>query len=77
MPRVTSKAWFGPKKYLGWGWAPSSWEGWAATALFVVLAIAALSALSGAAKYIAFVAVLAVFGVVLVLTGDPPGGPHS
>ncbi|MGH9123828.1 MAG: hypothetical protein ACRDZ8_03750 [Acidimicrobiales bacterium] len=77
MSRVTSKAWFGPKKYLGWGWAPSGWEGWAATALFVVLAIGALSALRGAAKYIVFVAILAVFGVVLVLTGDPPGGPRS
>jgi len=27
MKRLTNKPWFGPKRLIGWGWAPTSWEG--------------------------------------------------
>ena len=30
MKRITKKRWFGPK-YVGWGPAPKSWEGWVVT----------------------------------------------
>lgn len=76
--RVTTRAWFGPKKYLGWGWAPQAWQGWVTTAVFLVLAIADMSLISGTGRYVGLVVVLVAFAVVLVLTGDPPGGPsHS
>lgn len=30
-----NKLWFKAKRY-GWGWTPSSWEGWAVIVLYVV-----------------------------------------
>lgn len=27
---ISKHAWFGPKRFFGWGWSPVSWEGWAA-----------------------------------------------
>ncbi len=33
--KVGPKLWFKAKKY-GWGWTPCSWQGWAATALFIL-----------------------------------------
>ncbi|MGA3301742.1 MAG: hypothetical protein ABSC72_00460 [Methylovirgula sp.] len=32
----TKKAWFAPKRY-GYGATPSTWQGWAATLVFVIL----------------------------------------
>lgn len=32
---ITKKMWFKSKRY-GWGWTPSSWEGWAVLALYIV-----------------------------------------
>jgi len=74
MRRVTRKAWFGPKKTVGWGWRPQSWEGWVSTAVFVVVLTAALEVLKGGAKLIGLIVVLAMFTAVLLVTGDPPGG---
>lgn len=41
---MKKKLWFKAKKY-GWGWYPSSWQGWAVTGLFIVyeLAVSALT----------------------------------
>lgn len=33
-----NKLWFKAKRY-GWGWYPSSWEGWLVTILFTLLVI--------------------------------------
>jgi hypothetical protein len=35
MKRITQKRWFGPK-YIGWGPAPKSWEGWVVTLVWLV-----------------------------------------
>jgi hypothetical protein len=78
--RVTRTAWFGPKRYLGWGWTPISWRGWVTTAVFV--------ALNGAVTFwrapgprlallvTAHVVLAGTFLTVVILTGDPPGGPR-
>jgi len=34
MKRFTNKRWFGPK-YVGWGPAPKSWEGWLVTLVWL------------------------------------------
>jgi hypothetical protein len=34
MKRITKKRWFGPK-YVGWGPAPKSWEGWLVTLVWL------------------------------------------
>ena len=74
--RVTSKPWFGPKKYLGWGWRVVSWEGRVATAIFVALMITA-GLLAGRSRVIALAVLIIAFGVVVLFTGDRPGGPSG
>jgi hypothetical protein len=32
------KLWFKAKSY-GWGWTPSSWEGWVVIALYIIITI--------------------------------------
>jgi len=68
--RVTKKAWFGPKRYVGWGWSIASWEGRVATMAYIALMLVGATAWHSPVA----VAVLTVLYVVLVaLTGDPPG----
>lgn len=75
MPRITNKAWFGPKRLIGWGWTFKSWEGAVASAVFVALLALALTILGGPARYVVGAVILAAFAVLVFLTGDPPGGP--
>ena len=79
MRRVTSTAWFGPKRRAGWGWTPTSWRGWAFTLVWTIVVVAGTVALVAADQFplmVLFEAVaLAVLLGVAVLTGDPPGGP--
>jgi hypothetical protein len=81
MSRITSTAWFGPKRHVGWGWTPTSWQGWAFTAVWtvVVVAVTALLAAGGhvAAMIVFWLFALLVFFGVTLLTGDPPGGPMT
>jgi hypothetical protein len=77
MIRVTKNAWFGPKKYVGWGWSPRAWQGWAVTAAFVILVVASLTVFSNSARYISLAVLIVALLLVTVLTGDPPGGPTS
>jgi hypothetical protein len=74
--RLTSKPWFGPKKHVGWGWSPISWEGYAATAVLLVVLFGSLIALPRSAfAYIVAAVVCSAYLLLVVLTGDPPGGP--
>lgn len=72
---MTTKAWFGPKRTLGWGWTPVSWEGWAVTGVLVVPVIAGNVIWQGQHVIGPLVALLAAYFCVVLLTGDPPGGP--
>ncbi len=63
--------WFGSKR-LGWGVRPTSWQGWAATGIYVVIAIVlarALAARHVALFLIALVLLTAAYLVVAGLTG--------
>lgn len=71
--RVTKKAWFGPKRVIGWGWSVASWEGRVATAAFLGLIVASRLVWHST---LAAVALLILFVVVVLLTGDPPGRPE-
>ena len=73
MRRVTEKPWFGSKRYIGWGWTPVSWEGWAAIGAFIVLLLFSVIVLQGVVSVIAVTALVGVLLVVCSLTGDPPG----
>ena len=71
--RVTKKAWFGPKRVLGWGWTPVSWEGWLTMGLFLVLVLLSVAIWHGAGTVIAAVVLVGALLVVCLLTGDAPG----
>jgi hypothetical protein len=77
--RLTSTAWFGPKRRAGWGWTPTSWQGWAFTLIWTVVVVVITIALVEAGQVLAMfvfeaLALAAMLAVTLV-TGDPPGGP--
>jgi hypothetical protein len=76
--RVTKLAWFGPKRYLGWGWTPTNWRGWFTTLVFVALNIAVTfwPRPTTATKLVAtHLALTGMFLTAIIFTGDPPGGP--
>ena len=75
MPRLTKEPWFGPKKYVGWGWAPASWQGWIATALMVGLVIVTVWFFRAPWGFVAAAVVVVLFLTLASLTGTPPGGP--
>jgi hypothetical protein len=75
MPRLTRKPWFGPKRLIGWGWAPASWQGWLVMAVFLVAVAAVAVFLTGTARALAAVALLVILLLTTYLTGEPPGPP--
>jgi hypothetical protein len=76
--RLTSKPWFGPKRFLGWGLTIASWQGAVVTITAGALVIASVAILRPLVVGIAVaVAILIVFVYVALRTGDPPGGPTS
>ena len=81
MKRITSTAWFGPKQITGWGWTPTSWQGWAVTSVWTVVVVV-VSLLLAMAHHIVVMLVFEVVAiaslmVLATLTGDPPGGPST
>jgi hypothetical protein len=76
MARITKQAWFGPKTHLGWGWTVKSWQGAVASAVVVGLIVLAVVVLNGTLRWIVEAALLTAFLILVLLTGDPPGGPH-
>jgi len=77
--RLTTTAWFGPKRRLGWGWTPTSWQGWAVTAVWTLVVVGVSFVFAVRQQVVAMLIfdVIAV-GLLLVLatlTGDGPGGP--
>lgn len=72
--RLTRAAWFGPKRYPGWGLSPRTWQGWTVTAVFVAAIVAAGSAVRDRGTLVVVEGTLIVlFILVTVLTGDGPG----
>ena len=74
---IVKHPWFGPKRMMGWGWTPISWEGWLVTVVCLAVVIAACTIFAGTLipVYISIGAVGALI-VVCMLTGLPPGGPN-
>jgi hypothetical protein len=72
--RVTKTAWFGPKRSPGWGWTPVSPEGWVVVGIFVVLLVVSILLWPGAGAAIASALLVALLLLVILFTGDSPGG---
>ena len=64
------RAWFGPKRW-GWGASPASWEGWAATGVFI-LAMGVTGYLfdNDIWRWAAMLVEIALFLVVILMTFD-------
>jgi hypothetical protein len=68
MKRITKKRWFGPK-YVGWGPAPKSWEGWLvilAWWAYIVLTIYYLHSINS--LNIVNIAIVIIFGAIILLS---------
>jgi hypothetical protein len=60
---------------IGWGWTPRSWQGWLATAIFLaVVVVAGATIQDQVLRWSAFLVAIVVYILVIVFTGDPPGG---
>ena len=68
MKRITKKRWFGPK-YVGWGLAPKSWEGWVITMIWLVSLISTLFYLHNLSLLIIInIAIVIVIAAIIILT---------
>jgi hypothetical protein len=65
--------WFGPRRWMGWGWTPVSWEGWAVLVVFAGAAVGLVAARLGPLVFVAVAPLL----VVSYLKGTSPGGPAA
>lgn len=74
--RVTETAWFGPKRYAGWGWRPRTWQGLAVSVVLLAAMAADVRFVAhGALRYLGVAAIFMVWLLVMLLTGEGPGGP--
>lgn len=70
------RAWFGPKR-IGWGASPASWEGWAATGVFILAMLLTGNLLRDVAwVWALMLAEVAIFFVVVILTYDKNARTH-
>ncbi len=70
---ITSRPWFGPKKYLGWGWTPITWEGWLTTAVFLAAFLVCFLVIGGGAGIAGGLILVAAYLGMVLLTGTCPG----
>ena len=76
-PILGRKLWFKPRRWGGWGWTPSSWEGWAVLALAVVAILAGTVSVERATEVIWVAAVSVLLVIVCIVKGTSPGGPRE
>lgn len=76
MRRITNKPWFGPKKYIGWGWRITSWQGFVILMVFIGFLISDLVySRRGFMGIVGAILISIAFVYVALITGGPPGGP--
>ena len=71
---IVDPPWFVNRRH-GWGLSPGTWQGWAATALFMVAYVGVCAALLETPWLLmrSIVALLVVFLAIVVATGETPG----
>ena len=70
------RVWFGPKR-VGWGASPASWEGWAATGVFIVAMLLTGNLLRDLSwVWAAMLANVVIFLAVVILTYDKNARTH-
>ncbi|MGV3578238.1 hypothetical protein [Brevundimonas sp.] len=72
---IVKRGWFGPKRF-GWGASPASWQGWAATGVFILAMLLTGTLLRDVAwVWAVMLANVALFLAVVVLTYDKNAQP--
>lgn len=67
---IVKRGWFGPKR-IGWGASPASWQGWAATGVFVFAMLVTGNVFRAEPwVWIAMVGLVVAFLTIVVLTFD-------
>jgi hypothetical protein len=75
MPGLVDKPWFGPKRILGWGWIPITWQGWMVVAVFFAAILAGAYLIPGTiVKVVVELVLVLALLAVCALTGTRPGG---
>jgi hypothetical protein len=72
MPRLVDKPGFGPRRRLGWGWAPASWQSWIVTAIFLAAIVLCGEFLHGLTKGIVEPVLVVLVIAICALTGVRP-----
>lgn len=73
---IFKRGWFGPKR-IGWGASPASWQGWAATGVFIVSLFLTSSVFREESwVWIAMAGLVAAFVAVVLLTYDKNARTH-
>lgn len=75
-PLVGRKLWFGPRAWIGWGWTPVSWEGWALSIALTIAILVVAFVAPGVASFVIPLLVLALLAAC-ILKGTAPGGPSA
>jgi hypothetical protein len=70
MKRITTKPWFGPKRF-GWGWTPITWEGWLSVLVWIGLFYLAIQYYG--ANWLLMITLIAVLIIFSYMTGGNPG----
>ena len=73
---IVKRGWFGPKR-IGWGASPASWEGWAATGVFILAMLLTGNLFRDAAwVWAMMLANVVIFLAVVILTYDKNARTH-
>lgn len=73
---IVKRGWFGPKRF-GWGASPASWQGWAATGVFILAMLLTGNLLRDEAwVWALMLAEVATFIAVVILTFDKNARTH-
>lgn len=73
MPLLTKDPWFGPRRLVGWGWTPCSWQGWLVSGVFLVAIILNGELIHGLLKVWVAIGLIVGLAAVCALTGTKPG----
>ena len=72
---ILKRGWFGPKRF-GWGVSPASWEGWAATGVFVLMMGLTGSLLDKPWVWAGMMANVVAYIALVILTYDKNARTH-
>lgn len=73
---ILKRGWFGPKR-IGWGASPATWQGWAATGVFIVAMLVTANVFREESwVWLVMAALVAAFITVVLLTYDKNAGTH-